>query len=199
MGIYTYTFDFHTFISITFRSSMKLFFGAYWHFWANFLFLHFQKSHFWKCMGKCPLPSYMRIACRQIYYHIYTCELWIDLCVIFFSSKKKIGKKEESCYLLTNPILNSKECMCGSKSMYIGIYLLFWKISLQFATHLHFFGQWESNGALFCLLKSRQLATLCRSLCHKNSFDPLWKNCGLLLCVCTEQKCTTVASTCMCI
>ena len=69
--------------------------------------------------------------------------------------------------------------------------------SKQFATHLHFFGQWESNGALFCLLKSRQLATLCRSLCHKNSFDPLWKNCGLLLCYYWSEKCTTVASTCI--
>ena len=56
VGTYAYTFDFYTFKSVIFRSSMKWFFGPFWHFWANFWFLHFQKSHFWKCMSKCPQP-----------------------------------------------------------------------------------------------------------------------------------------------
>ena len=57
VGTYSYTFDLYTFKNVIFRSSKKWYFRSSWHFWVNLWFLHFQKSHFWKCMGKCPPPS----------------------------------------------------------------------------------------------------------------------------------------------
>ena len=48
---------------------------------------------------------------NEIYTFLHTCELWADLCDIFFFLKKKIGKKEKSCpiYLVVvpNPILKN--------------------------------------------------------------------------------------------